>query len=167
MNNKKEIKDELEKLSPFLSEIKKENAFEVPENYFKSLPDKVLEQIQVSKNTTKQSEDQAGWIDRLIENIVLLFQPKYAVGFATALVFVVASVYIFRKPTDQIDGSYQLASQYISDHIDEFDVEMIWELSVSETGESTADEGIDDSSFDEYLDEIIDELDDSELEKLL
>ena len=124
MNNKNEINDELKKLSPFLSDIKKEKVFKVPENYFKSLPDKVLEQVQVTTKTT-ESKTQTSWLDRLIENIAFLFQPKFAVGFATALVLVVAAVYFFQKPTN-FSESYQI-SQYVEENIDEFDVEMLWE----------------------------------------
>ncbi len=167
MNKKNEINDELKKLSPFLSDIKKENAFKVPENYFKTLPDQVLEQVKTTTNTSEKRVTQPGWMERLMENIAVLFQPKYAVGFATALILVVASVYFIQKPTDSFDGSYTSVNQYVSDHIDEFDVEMLWEASVFETGENNLDEYNDIDNLDEYFEEIIDELDDSELEKLL
>jgi hypothetical protein len=167
MNKKNEINDELKKLSPFLSEIKKENVFKVPENYFKTLPDKVLEQIQTTTNTSEERATQPGWMERLIENIAVLFQPKYAAGFATALILVIATVYFIQKPTDSFDGSYSSVNQYVSDNIDEFDAEMLWEASVFESGENIIDEQNDNNNIDEYFEEIIDDLDDSELEKLL
>ena len=168
MNKKNEIRDELKKLSPFLSDIKKENSFKVPQNYFKSLPEKVLEQVQPTTNTSEKKTTQVGWMERLMENIALLFQPKFAVGFATATILVIAALYFVQKPTDQIDGSYNsIASQYVSENIDEFDIEMLWEASVFENGESNFDNGYDINNTDEYFEEIIDELDDSELEKLL
>jgi hypothetical protein len=167
MKKNNEIKDELKKLSPFLSDIKKENAFKVPKDYFKSLPDKVLDQIQVSKNTTEQISAQASWIDRLIENIAVLFQPRYAIGFATALILIVAAIYINQKPVNQLNGSSNLVSQYVEENIDEFDAEMLWEASVFESEENYNDETEDDVGSDEYLEELIDELDDSELEMLL
>ncbi len=166
MNKKNEIKDELKNLSPFLSEIKKKDSFKVPKNYFKSLPDNVLDQVRITNEASK-SVTQANWLDRLIENIAILFQPKYAVGFATVLILVVATVYLTQKPNNQIDGPYQLISQYIEENIDEFDAEMLWEASVFEPGEVTNDEAFDDAILDEFFEEIIDDLDDSELEKLL
>jgi len=119
MKKKNEIKEELKKLSPFLSEIKKEDSFKVPQNYFKSLPDKVLDQVRVVTKAPEHSPTQPSWIDRLIENIAVLFQPRYAVGFATATILVVASVYFSQQPDSPIEGSYQLASQYIEDNIDD------------------------------------------------
>ena len=167
MNNKKEIRDELKDLSPFLSDIKKENAFKVPKDYFKSLPDKILEQVQVSKNTTEQTTTQSSWLDRLIEGIAILFQPRYAVGFATALILIVAAVYFNQKPGDQFDGSFQLVSQYVEDNIDEFDADMLWEASVFEADDDFIEEMEDDAGSNEELDELIDELDDDELKMLL
>jgi len=166
MKKKNEIKDELKGLSPFLSEIKKENAFKVPKDYFKTLPDDVLKQVQVTSNTTEQSTTQSSWLDWLIENIAVLFQPKYAVGFATALILIVASVYFFQNPTDDLDGSAQL-SEYVEENIDEFDVEMLWEASVFEGDENYIDETENDAGFEEDLEELINDLDDNELEMLL
>ncbi len=167
MKKKNEIKDELKKLSPFLSDIKKEDSFKVPKNYFKSLPDKILEQVRVTTETSEKSITQANWLDRLFEYISVLFQPKYAVGLATAMILVVASVYYSQKPDNSIEGPYQLVRQYIEDNIDEFDAEMLWEASVYEPGEVANHENIDDYYLDEYFEEIIDDIDDSELEKLL
>ena len=49
MDRKKEIKDELENLSLFLSEMKKKNSFKVPENYFAELSANVWEEVQKDK----------------------------------------------------------------------------------------------------------------------
>ncbi|MFT6319951.1 MAG: hypothetical protein ACJAT4_000873, partial [Granulosicoccus sp.] len=51
-NNKKEIQDELEKLAPSLSKLKKEEVSDVIENYFSQLPDQILNQIDFSENKT-------------------------------------------------------------------------------------------------------------------
>jgi len=163
MDNKKDIKDELKGLSPLLSGIKKDNAFKVPKDYFKSLPDKVLEQVQVTKNITEKATDQPSWLNRLIENIAVLFQPKYAVGFATALILIVAAVYINQNSGDQLNDSNLFVSQYIEENIDDFDAELLWEASVFEND----DELEDDTGSDEFFDELIDELNDDELEMLL
>ena len=168
MKKKNEIKDELEKLSPFLSKIKKENAFKVPKNYFNSLPDEVLKQVQVTSNATEQTTiPSSNWLDRLVENIAVLFQPRYAVGFATALVLIVAAVYFSQQPGNQVNEPYQLASQYVEEHIDDFDAELLWEASVFEGDLENTEKSNDDIKDDYYFNEIIDELDDSELEELL
>ena len=167
MKKKNEIKDELNKLSPFLSDIKKKDSFKVPKNYFNSLPDKILEQVLVTTENPEKSIAQPNWLDSLIENIAVLFQPRYAVGLATVMILVIAAVYFSQKTVSPIEESYQLASQYIEENIDEFDAEMLWEASVFESGEVTDDETIEDVYLDEYFEEIIDDLDDSELEELL
>ena len=167
MKKKNEIKDELQKLSPFLADLKKEHNFKVPENYFKSLPDKVLDQARVTTKTPEHSPAQPSWLDRLAEYVLFLFQPKYAVGFATVLIVVVASIYFMRGPDNQTDGSFMIASQYVEENIDEFDAEMLWEASVFEDVKTSDDTTIEDDSYDEYFEEIIDDLDDSELEILL
>ena len=162
MKKKNEINDELKNLSPFLSDIKKENAFKVPENYFKTLPDKVLEQVQTTTSTSEERATQPGWMERLVEIIAVLFQPKYAAGFATALILVIATVYILQKPADSIDGSYSSINEYVSDNIDEFDAEMLWEASVFETGENARDE-LNNENYNDYFEEIIDEIHKNEL----
>ena len=168
MKKKNEIKDELEKLSPFLSEIKKENAFKVPKNYFNSLSEEVLKQVQVTSNSTEQTTTAStSWLDRLIENIAVLFQPRYAVGFATALILVVAAFYFTQQPGGQLNEPYQLASQYVEEHIDDFDAELLWEASVFEDDLDNTEKANDDLKDDYYFNEIIDELDDTELEELL
>ncbi len=50
MENKKEIQDELIKVSQPLSEIKKENNFSIPADYFKTLSDEIQQKTFVPKN---------------------------------------------------------------------------------------------------------------------
>ncbi len=165
MKKKDEIREELNELSPLLARMKKENSFKVPRNYFESLPDKVMEQVCPQPQT--QQAPQIGWLDRLLENLAVLLQPRYAVGLATIAILIVAGVFYLQKPgVDQPGGFDSPLAQYISDNIDEFDAEMIYELTASGlNGNDTFDETTDPS--DEYLDEYIDELDDSDLEELL
>ena len=166
MKKNDEIREELKELSPFLAKMKREDAFKVPKNYFDSLPDKVLEQVQPQPAT--QQTPQISWFDRLIDSFAVLLQPRYAVGLATVAVLLVAGVFYMQKPVaPEITPDNSLA-QYISDNIDEFDAEMIYELSIADrtSGENIPDNSTTDPT-DIYIDEIIDGLDDSDLEKLL
>ena len=167
MDNKNEIKDELKKISPFLSKIKKEDAFKVPENYFQSLPDQILEQIRDNKNLFEKERSQVTWPDQLMKYIAVLFQPKVAATFATVVALILAAVYFSQKPTDQLDGTDQSVTNYVAENIDEFDAEMLWETSIYEFEENNPNDKLQETNFDEFFEEIIYELDDSELEQLL
>lgn len=167
MDNKNEIRDELKKLSPLLSKIKKEEVFKVPENYFTSLPDKVLEQTKTAGNTSSQHVRQFAWIERLVENFTMLLRPKYAVGIATITAVIIATVYFFLPPDAQPDGIHQSVTEYVSNNIDEFDAEMLWEAGVSESEESTETGRGKEAESGDFYEEILYELDDSQLEQLL
>lgn len=167
MDKKNEIRDELKKLSPLLSKIKKEEAFKVPENYFRSLPDKVLAQTKTAGNTSTQHVRQFAWIERFVENLTVLLQPKFAVGIATIATVIIATVYFFLPPNTQLDGTHQSVHEYVSNNIDEFDAEMLWEANSFDSEESNEMEKVKETDFDDFYEEILYELDDSQLEKLL
>jgi len=53
MDNKKDIKKELEEIAPFLAGLEKKSGFKVPENYFKQLEDDLWDQLQPVKKPIK------------------------------------------------------------------------------------------------------------------
>ena len=165
MKKNDEIREELKELSPFLAKMKRENAFKVPKNYFESLPDKVLEQVRPQPVT--QQTPQISWFDRLIDSFAVLLQPRYAVGLATVAILLVAGVFYMQKSADPVVNPDASLAQYISDNIDDFDADMIYEWSIASGNSEDLPDNSTSDPTDIYIDEIIDGLDDSDLEKLL
>ena len=174
-NNKKEIQDELEKLAPSLSKLKKEEVFEVPENYFNQLPDQILNKIDFSKTRTVSesisSETSSSWLDRLTEGLVIFFQPKMAVGFAMMVMLAAASFFILNNENTSIPQVADLTSEelenYVIANIDDFDEqELLNVLGNVEAGSWTEME-IGEEDLDGYLEEIIEDIDASDLEDFL
>lgn len=175
MKNKEEINEELRGLSPFLWEQKgKREGFDVPKDYFNSLPDELLGKLN-ARTETKVVEEKENWLDQLIRSLQYFFQPRYAFAFATVALMVVAGVYYKGSGEKQeaqvvaaatiLDGlSDEVLDEYISENIDEFD-----EATLSDQ----LAENIDPSSkleietSDELMNELIDGLDEEDLEDLL
>ncbi len=171
MKNKKEIRDEIQGLSPFLWEQKgRQEGYEVPKDYFKSLPDEVFGKLkeQVSPQPAAREENWLEWMTHVLQH---LFQPRYALAFATVAVLVVAGVY-FTKPNDQPTTAVALLSElpdealneYVSENIDEFDEETLTELMADNIDPLSR---LEIESSDELIDELIDDLSEEDLEDLL
>ncbi len=176
MKSKKEIREELEELSPFLSKLKEEgDGFKVPNNYFKTLPDEVLKKagIQSVKEVIPQTP-QITWIDEFIISIQSLFQPRYAMAFASVAILIVAGLLLLNdKNTDlqfsdniELDLSPEEIQAYISSNIDDFDSELFHsnDFSIEEINASTNEESLNEGDL---LDEMLDEMDLDEIEELL
>ncbi len=175
MKNREEIKDELKELSPFLWEQKgRPEGFEVPKDYFKSLPDEVLQKVNAGQQTVIEPKEH--WWDNLMEYLQSLFQPKYALAFASVAILLIAGM-VYMKKDDMQSPTPQLAEvildqvpddvlqDYISNNIDEFDESLLEEELTENSGEPLPEFEINDP--DELMDELIDDLDISELEDLL
>jgi hypothetical protein len=174
-NNKKEIQDELEKLAPSLSKLKKEEVSDVPENYFSQLPDQILNQIDFSENKTIAEtvsiSRSSSWLDQLTERLAIFFQPKMAVGFALMIMLGVASVFTLndrsRSDTRVADLTSNELENYVKANIDDFEVQELLNLLGNEEEVSWTEVEIGEEYLEEYLEEIIDDLDASDLEDFL
>jgi len=171
MKENQEIRNELEEISPFLAGMKKEQPFKVPAQYFEQLQDDVLQQVKAE--TQKEANPGLSWLDRGIASFLLLFQPRYAVGFASIAILLVAGIYFSRIETDSTavskntfaDLDMEETQEYIASNIEEFESEWLMDLAMEEGfGEEETETG---DETDLYLEEIINELDDSDLEELL
>lgn len=174
-NNKKEIQDELEKIAPSLSKLKKEEVFDVPENYFSQLPDQILNEIDFSKNKRVpdpvSSSRSSSWLDQLADRLNIFFQPRIAVGFAMMILLAVASIFILNNENASSNEMADLTSaeleNYVKANIDDFEAdELMNVLGDDGTGNWTEIE-IEDEDLNEYLEEIIDDIDASDLEDFL
>ena len=176
--NKKEVQDELSSISPMLSKMKQEqeDPFRVPHNYFEQLPDDIMRQLKAEAAPEPAKTQGISWIDRMLESLTVLLQPRMAVAFASMALLIVAAFFFLQSPGEespyvaeiQEDISEQEIAAYIEANIDEFDAELLFAESDSPY-EDLQDNSleVEDEELDEYMDDLIDELDESELEQLL
>ncbi len=174
-NNKKEIQDELEKLAPSLSKLKKEEVYDVPENYFSQLPDQILNEINFSKSKTVSesvsSTTSSSWLDQLTESLAIFFQPKMAIGYAMIILLAIASFFILNNENTSDPQIAELTSDelenYVKANIDDFEEQELLKLLGNEGEGNWTDLNIEDEDLDGYLEEIIDDIDASDLEDFL
>ncbi len=176
MKDNKDVREELEDLSPFLSGLKKQQNFQVPDQYFEQLPDDLMARIK--RETAEESKPSASisWFDQLVAALSALMQPRYALRLASVVVLILAGLFIFRSMPDNegLEGSGLAAlsedevHEYISQNIDDYEAEWIpdFDTAESENGLSV-EEAAENAELDVYFDEIIDVLDDNDLEDLL
>lgn len=162
---KNEIREELENLAPFLSKLKeKKEGFEVPKDYFKTLPNQVFEKLgnEPSPLYTPQKSSSGFWSNPF----QLFFKPKYALALATISLLLIASIFWFKnapEPEQFADLTIEEIQNYVVNNIDEFEEDLFLEGNLSfENLESK--EGI---KTDEMLDDLIKDLDIEDLEELL
>lgn len=172
MKNTDDIKKELEELSPFLSKRKKEKeGFEVPTNYFRKLPDLIMDRIQEEETLSSSSAPTTNWLDHIIERIQLLLQPQYAMALASIAIFIMVSIFFFEQDNALL-GANTLAevsdeeiNSYVMDNLEEFEIDLLMDAIDEENLEKEIES--ESSSDDDYLDNIIDDLSDKELEELM
>lgn len=176
MENKESINKELESLSPKLAKLKaKGTGLTVPENYFQALPDQVWEKIRLETKTATPPPrvSTSGWLDVATNFFYTLFQPRYALAFATVLVLLVAGVLIFSddatpQHTDPLAGiSEEEALLYIQQNLEDFDTKLFTDLGISVSmNELFRSPEWNDESIDSYLKEHLDDIDTKTLEQL-
>lgn len=123
MENKENIKKELEELAPIFARMEKKNPFSVPDSYFQNLPGKLLERVKQEPQPLPERMEQM-----LNSFFNRLFQPRYAIPFAACLVLLPVSIGLLKQknqtaaplllsdiPTAEIDA-------YILADIDEYDM---------------------------------------------
>lgn len=104
---------DLNKITPNLSKIKKENPFRVPDQYFEELPGAIMERMKDAKYG--QQRGYRLWTS---------FRPHLAIA-ATIIVFVIISYasvkLLFSDSTDQEFSSLEIAEyiEYYSSDLDE------------------------------------------------
>ena len=153
---KDEIREELESLSPFLAKMKEqEDGFEVPKNYFQSLPNQVFEKLGTEPSPLKIEQKSASgfWVNPLR----FLFQPKYAFALASVALLLIASVFWINNTPEEgllANLSDEEIESYIFNNIDEFDSELWME---NDLGFDDLD--LSNEEEEEYLDDLIEDMD--------
>lgn len=131
---KNKINKELEELSPFLSQFKKDKkeGFSMPENYFDNFEDRLMHRIEEEAALSPERHSDTKETASFFSRIKAFFRPHYAIGFSTCLLLIIGSIYVL-KPVDNptnletmegllADGSID---SYIYNHIEDFRTEDI------------------------------------------
>ena len=129
----KEIKDELNEISPFLSDLTsdKKEGFSTPEHYFDRFEDRLMSRIREeealsgAKNKETVGVGNESWF---IKSIRLFFTPKYTVGFISCVCLLVFGLnFILNKKITTAEGPLLLAqlsieetNEYIINNIEDF-----------------------------------------------
>jgi hypothetical protein len=180
MNNQDELREELKELLPFLSRIHgKDEGFSVPKDYFKTLPDEVLKRIG---SDTAHARQQKSWTDGIALFFQALWQPRYVVVLAAAVVLLVAGFWIFNRDAgtgtappdlaavDLGDISYDALYAYIATNIEDISNDLIIDARNFDEAEYPLQQlapkpGMEE--MEEYLDGVLDEIDLKDLEDIL
>jgi hypothetical protein len=84
MKTSADIKNEINEISPFLSQLKKENAFQASDDYFNSLADRIQQKVNTESKAQKSF------------NIFTYFNPsKWAAAAALIIILSIPTIYYY------------------------------------------------------------------------
>jgi len=166
MTNKDNIQEELTEIAPFLAGLKKESSFEIPKDYFKELPDAILQ--QVLEEPSKSSVKSPALFEQFILALQWLINPPRLAGLATVLLLVGGIFFMVNQnpTTAEIAISEDEINSYIVANIEDFEEDLILEFT-EENDFSNLFQDIDDEDLDKYLESELDDLDVDVLEDYL
>lgn len=163
MKHKKEIQDELDELSPFLSELKqKESGMVVPEYYFDFLRESVMEQVALIPKPASPALSIASpvWY-------AFLFNKRILSGLAMILLLL-TTVFLFRNQPIAESTFAEISSEeainYVAANLEDFETTLFIE---GDFIEEVNEMELEHTEIDLYLEEIIEDLDVETLEQLL
>ena len=149
MNEQNEISEleELKKLAPTLSSLKKENHFSVPQNYFDEFPMKIKSRIDEQANASKSFS--LSW----------LFNYKVLAPTGTCVVLILAGLFLY-NPTQSIELE-ELTAEEIEASFEYYgypsiDDELLAELYYTEETENESPTNIE-LTEEEIIDYLLDE----------
>ncbi len=171
MSNKDNVQKELQELSPLLTKLKaQQRPWAVPEHYFDQLPDQVWEQIKLQPASTSQT---AAWWERLQARWQTLWQPRFAIGIAAAVVIIFIGIAVLlpkqNLKTDRalVQLSAEEVTAYISQHIHEFDTELIVQATTEDDLFFWDEFQFDEAEIEQLMDELAKDLDEETLTRIL
>jgi hypothetical protein len=159
MPSKDDVHRELDEIAPQLSNMKHEDGFNVPHNYFKTLPDQVIQRIAGHQETTPVWQV---WWGRLV-------QPRFALVLAGVAVLIVATFWLAGpKPQTDLFASIteEEALQYVIANLHEYSTEEVMMVSADQTWDADELIRMSDENMDELIDEIIESGDEIYIEDL-
>lgn len=172
MKNQTDIQKELQEMSPFLAKLKaQEQKPAVPENYFHALPDQIWEQIKLQP-APERTIKRPGILERTLQSLQVLLQPRIAVTLSTFAVLIVAGIF-FLKPQNQSSTKEESLTaeditDYIKNNLHEFDTDLLIDATADLPGQSLFPaENLSDDEIDAIMKELIKDVDEKTLEELL
>lgn len=135
---KKEFEEEINELSPFLADLKKQQRqepFKTPRLYFDTLAGKVIDKAKTETKVAvapPQYKAAKSPINRIITWLSTIFEPKMALSALTLALVLGAGWYVINQQKTKAVGNIDSdvvtredVHSYINDHIDEFKEEEI------------------------------------------
>jgi len=171
MDLEKNLKDELNELSPSLSRLDNKEGFQLPPRYFEKLTEHVMHQVNADTESSTEAQP-ASWQQSLANFWTTLWQPRLVLGMATVALLILAGTFFFNNQTDNdsmlalSDISDEELSEYLVDHLDGFDQELV-NIMGSPTKETLIPSSINDDVLNEYFETVIDESGTNVLNELL
>ena len=155
-----DLRKELEKEAPFLAGLKeKPDGFTVPEGYFNQLQQAVLSKVAAERNPAPRK--------------VVWLWPRFAAA-ASVVAATGLAIFLFLpdKPATDLDStalSAEEVHQYITQNIDDFELDLIIRFAAADETTGGLFEGadLDDPQIQQYMEELLDDIDLETLEKLL
>lgn len=162
-DKKKDIQKELSELSPLLAKLRVQTPQDrpaVPEGYFDTLPDQVMDRIRAEEQATAFAS--GARIRRLPVHLRILKSPGFAIGVAAVLTLLIVGRFLLPGPEgpdmataaleEQVDK--EALYEYVMNNIHEFDTETIMDAA----GDTPIDFVLPSSiTEEEDLDQLIDE----------
>jgi hypothetical protein len=139
--------DELRKIAPELSEMKREDGFTTPHNYFKELPDRVFAKIVVDEAPATHS---FSWLKSFLK-------PKYRFAYATVLILIVAGVWYSQSSSSAdvvIEISKEDALQYVMNNLHEYSSEDLISAGVLGNWDETKVTPVSSDEINEFMDDL-------------
>jgi len=147
-NKNIELQEELRQIAPGLSELKREDGFTVPYNYFKELPDKVITKVAAGEEKTSSMWL---WLQSLIT-------PKFALAFASVMILIIAGIWFARiAPEPELLASVtpDEALEYVLDNLEDFSSEDLAAAGVSADWDAVDLTPLSGDELDEMMNEMI------------
>ncbi len=175
MKTSKDIREELEQLSPLLSRMKAaEKPVETPENFFREMQADVLWKVKqeaLAGKAAPPAKPTAAWWEQILQGLYnVVRQPVYATALATLTLLIAAAIWLLtpeKADTPQFSElTQEEALEYIESNLEEFDTALL----LSAFGESAAipapTSGMSDQEAKDLMDAMMKELDAGHLQEL-
>lgn len=165
MKPDKDIKKELEEISPLLAKLKKEQSQpELPANFFNNLQVDVIQELRPEFEKPSTTFVEKGIFVRLIEWVR---KPQVAMAFGVSLLLIGVVFFIINQQTFPPQDPWANLSdesilEYLDENIDDFEAVSLMEISEEEE-EVIFDTELDDNLIDQYLEDNLNQIDESDL----
>jgi len=158
MKNKQgtDAHDELREIAPGLNQMRRDDGFTVPPNYFRELPDRVFVRIEAEQ---RQSQKAKSWLwDFLSGKGRVGLRPVLA--FATVLILIAAGIWFGRPHASQdvlASVTQTEALDYVLDNLDDYSSDDILMAGALSGWDATELAPMSDDNLDNIMDDILDD----------